>query len=112
MHVLSAQCTQMLSQAKNTTTTTTTNNKGLLTRNSPDLSHSVLYGESHKEHTHHEGLQELRCTTSERQPTHSGPTTCHWDEDRRRQTKTDEDGNAHSGDERTGGCLAADDIPE
>ena len=59
------------------------------------------------------------CRTSNRQPTPSGPTTCHHDRDRRRrrQTKTEaEDGGrwrrTHSGDERTGSSLTADDTPQ
>ena len=60
-----------------------------------------------------------RRRTSDRQPTPSGPTTWRYDGDRRRRrqmkTETDEDGDrrrqTHSGDERSGSSLTADDTP-
>ena len=57
---------------------------------------------------------EPRCRTPDRQPTPSGPTTSHYDGDKRRRTKTetDDDEDTHSGDERSGSSLTADDTPE
>ena len=70
---------------------------------------SVLYGVPHKLRTHTpRWFLELRCRTSDRQPTSSRPSTWEKDEDEdRRKGKQ-----LHSGDERNGCPLTADDTPE
>ena len=66
---------------------TSQDNKGLLTMSSPVLSHSTLYGVPHKLRTCTPRWSPgLRCTTSDRQLMHSGPTTWYYDEDEYRFT--------------------------
>ena len=80
-------------------------NKGLSIMGSPVTLHSALYRVPHKLRTcTPRWSPELRCTSSDRQSTNSGPTTWHYDEDRQRRT--------HSVDERTGSSLSIDDTPD
>ena len=72
-----------------------------------ELTGSALYGVPHIPRTcTPQWFPCPRCWTSDRQPTSSGPTTWHYDGDRRRQRQT------HSGDKRSGSSLTADHTPE